>query len=77
MQFIEPRLTAVLSATCGLLLVPFLASGQDHHQRGASTDRQTEDVGVLFRSSCATCHLPPDPDHETDRAWLEQVTDTA
>jgi mono/diheme cytochrome c family protein len=34
-------------------------------------------AGKLFRSSCTSCHLPPDPAHETDRAWLNQVKDTA
>ena len=34
-------------------------------------------AGELFRSSCTSCHLPPDPAHETDRAWLNQVKDTA
>ena len=34
-------------------------------------------AGELFKSSCAMCHLPPDPKHPTDRAWLNQVKDTA
>lgn len=34
-------------------------------------------AGKLFKSSCAMCHLPPDPEHPTDRAWLNQVKDTA
>jgi len=31
----------------------------------------------LFTSTCNACHVPPDPAFAVDRAWLEQVRDTA
>ena len=65
--------SALLLATGGALLVPSLAAPQGHHQ-GAPP---AKDPATLFAASCSSCHLPPDPDHETDRAWLNQVRDTA
>jgi len=41
-----------------------------------SADEMAE-AGALFRKSCASCHVPPDPSFEVDRAWLHQVADTA
>ncbi len=34
-------------------------------------------AGELFTRSCMACHLPPDPELPRDRAWLNQVKDTA
>jgi len=31
----------------------------------------------LYGTSCVGCHVPPDPRFEVERAWLEQVRDTA
>ncbi len=77
MRFLDPRTAAIVSATCGLLLTPFLLSSQVPRQDDGATPEEIAEAGELFRSSCASCHLPPDPDHVTDRAWLNQVTDTA
>ena len=82
MRLLDPRTAAVITTTCGLFLAPFLASSQapSAERRGHgddSTAEEIEEAAELFRSSCSTCHLPPDPDHATDLAWLNQVTDTA
>lgn len=34
-------------------------------------------AGKLFKNACTTCHLPPDPAQALDRAWLNQLKDTA
>lgn len=31
----------------------------------------------LFRDACSHCHIPPDPQQPTDRAWITQLLDTA
>lgn len=31
----------------------------------------------IFRGRCVQCHVPPDPAFEVDRAWLNQVRETA
>ena len=41
------------------------------------TVAEIAEAAALFESSCVACHLPPDPEHGTDRAWLSQVRDTA
>jgi mono/diheme cytochrome c family protein len=41
------------------------------------TPEEIAEAGALFAASCTQCHLPPDPAHPTDRAWLDQVRDTA
>ena len=69
-----PRAIATITTSVGLLLLPSVASSQHTHQDQPSA---AEDPATLFASSCASCHLPPDPEHETDRAWLNQVRDTA
>lgn len=43
---------------------------QDHAPHGGQ-------VAELFRAACASCHVAPDPAIDTDRAWLQQVEDTA
>lgn len=77
MHITRPGTIAFLSSACGVLLAPLLVASQDGHHGGKSAAGEMKDAGALFRSSCSTCHLPPDPDHETDRAWLTQVKDTA
>ena len=71
-----PRTALALAAICALL-PQLLASSPAQHEDDSATAKEIEKAGALFRSSCASCHLPPDPDHATDRAWLDQVTDTA
>jgi len=61
----------------GLVLLGAPTGAQGHH---AAPDRDTftlEDAGRLFKGSCSQCHTVPDTAFETDRAWLEQVRDTA
>jgi len=78
MLFIAPRAVVGLAATCGVLLTPFLAtSPRTSDADDTPTAAEIEEAAELFSSSCASCHLPPDPEHATDRAWLSQVTDTA
>jgi len=43
----------------------------------AQTEQVTETSDELFRSRCLACHVPPDPHFSVERAWLEQVLDTA
>lgn len=43
----------------------------------ASTDDDAPAVDELYARNCSHCHTVPDPAHETDRAWLSQVHDTA
>lgn len=31
----------------------------------------------LFAQACASCHTIPDPERETDKAWLTQVKETS
>ncbi len=42
-----------------------------------SKERRTEDLGAMFQHHCGHCHVPPDVAFEVDRAWLNQVHDTA
>jgi len=71
----SPRFLFPLSAAAGSLLLggALLAAPQDD----APTAKQIAEAGQLFAASCAGCHLPPDPGHATDLAWLGQVTETA
>lgn len=41
------------------------------------TPAELVSAGKLFQKSCTFCHVVPDPAHPTDRAWLNQVSDTA
>ena len=68
------RRTPILGA---LLASSVLLSAQGPLARDTPTAEEIADAGKLFGSSCSMCHLPPDPEHPTDLAWLEQVTDTA
>ena len=38
--------------------------------------RHAPDVGRMFKEQCISCHQPPDPQFQIDRAWLHQVFDT-
>ena len=67
-MFVLPRL-AIPSLLLLALASP--ASADD------PTPEEIAEAGTLFASSCTQCHLPPDPEHPTDRAWLDQVRDTA
>ena len=43
----------------------------------AQAEQATETPDELFLSRCLACHVPPDPRFAVERAWLEQVLDTA
>lgn len=64
------------SLTIAFLLSSAFATASDDKDDGPK-DADIAAAGELFKSSCAMCHLPPDPEHPTDRAWLNQVKDTA
>ena len=71
-----------ISVACGATLaIAFLLSSASAIAPDDKDDGpKAADIGAageLFKGSCAMCHLPPDPKHPTDRAWLNQVKDTA
>ena len=78
MQITSSRAILGLFAAFPALLTPLLLSmsSTTNGDEGLSA-KEIAAAGELFGSSCSACHLPPDPDHELDRAWLNQVTDTA
>ena len=45
--------------------------------RGSQERDDVAAAGEMFRERCIHCHVPPDPAFEVDRAWLNQVKDTA
>ena len=72
MRDLEPRSSTALATLSLALASCGAAPGED-----AATPTELAEAGRLFRGSCSSCHAPPDPEHETDRAWLHQVADTA
>ena len=66
-----PQLLALLLAA-GSLALPAQAL-----QGSIRNADQAQHASKLFNTSCIACHVPPDPEFATDRAWLNQVTDTA
>ena len=69
-----------LFARCGSALALtglLLASSAPIHSQGHDSENPRERVAKLFANACSNCHLPPDPDLPTDRAWLNQIKDTA
>ena len=78
MRFFAHAAAITLLAIGGTLLAPDLrAAVQLTHRDENPKAMGIDEMAKLFRSSCATCHLPPDPAHGMDNAWLNQVTDTA
>ena len=59
---------------CALTLTFASAAACQHH---APAEKGSERPDELFRSRCLACHVPPDPRFAVERAWLEQVLDTA
>ena len=68
MNVIGQRTTVSLLAAAGLVSTGQLVSQSPAAIRSA---------GQIFQKSCARCHVIPDPDNRTDRAWLDQVKRTA
>ena len=64
-------LVLALLTTAGM--APIVSGGEDE----APTAEEIAAAGAKFRKSCANCHVPPDLAFAVDRAWLEQVKDTA
>jgi cytochrome c553 len=66
----------LIGATLGLLAhAAHLARvPQDDVEEHAVTPAE---AGRSFANACTRCHLPPDARYATDRAWLNQVRDTA
>lgn len=58
-------------------LAPLSAGSVQDHDEDAPTAAEITKAGTIFAKACVSCHLPPDPEHATDRAWLHQVKDTA
>ena len=78
----QPRVTlscATLSCVALALgsLAPLSASSAQDHDEAAPTAAEITKAGKIFAKACVSCHLPPDPEHATDRAWLNQIKDTA
>lgn len=77
----RPRIRSILGSSTIALALSLSASTvaaqahapADHGDGPFSTERAAE----LFRSSCSVCHTVPDTTFGTDRAWVEQVYDTA
>ncbi len=73
------RTVARLALTFGFVA----CAGVEREPEAPGPHRESSDIeelaeaAALYHSACSTCHLPPDPEHATDRAWLNQVTDTA
>ena len=77
-QLISRRNSVACGATLAIVFLlssAFAISLDDKDDKPKEADIAA--AGKLFKSSCAMCHLPPDPGHPTDRAWLNQVKDTA
>ncbi len=68
-------LTALMALTAPLTAARLAPSPvrQDDGPKAA----EIAQAGELFQRSCMACHLPPDPELPRDRAWLNQVKDTA
>ncbi len=73
-----------LSTAAGALLLLPLALLPATAETAAGQDRSSEpeadevpDPARLFEQGCQACHQPPDLQFAVDRAWLNQVKDTA
>ena len=74
-----PRRAAIASGALAIALATALPSVQAKQAQDDSknTPQELARAGKVFQESCTFCHLAPDPSHPTDRAWLNQVSDTA
>lgn len=34
------------------------------------------DVEAMFQKNCASCHVRPDPNFKTDKAWIARIAGT-
>ena len=61
----------------GVVMGTLFFSGTLTAQSHGELKGKAAEVGKLFESQCMSCHLPPDPSFPGDRAWLNQIEDTA
>ena len=66
----DPRV-GVLAASLSVIALTAL-SGVGNAQDGGDVKSAR-----LFENRCASCHTVPDVRFETDKAWLDQVLETA
>ena len=69
-----PLLGAALALMSFVPAIPVLLQDAAEEDSAAT---ETAKAAKLYTTSCISCHLPPDPQVMTDRAWLSQVSDTA
>ena len=43
---------------------------------GNAVQHKQQDVAKMFESSCASCHVRPDPQFKTDKAWIDRIAGT-
>jgi len=63
--------------TVSLLLAAGLLSTITTGQLLSQSPAAVRSAGEIFQQRCARCHPLPDPNNSTDRAWLDQVKQTA
>ena len=63
---------AGLAAICGLFATGF-QSPPKHHDAAVTEKAAAE----IFSQRCSTCHVPADLAYATDRAWVDQIKETA
>jgi hypothetical protein len=68
----NPLSPALASAALACLAASF----QEGHRKPGG-HAAAHDPRAIFENHCARCHVQPDPAFAVDRAWLEQVHDTA
>jgi mono/diheme cytochrome c family protein len=74
--FVGPRAPAGLAAVA-LALVTAGFRAPQHAQDGKRDAVTPKEAGELFAARCAACHVAPDVAFATDRAWLDQIEETA
>ncbi len=43
-----------------------------HHE----SQHNGPDVDAMFKKNCASCHVRPDPQFKTDKAWINRIAGT-
>lgn len=64
-------------ALAGTMAMVLGSSAAQAQSQGHAAPAAIKEMSKLFESQCSSCHLPPDPALPTDRAWLNQIKDTA
>lgn len=55
----------------GIVVVAVAVPSSQQAQHKATTD-----VGAMFDRSCSSCHVRPDPQFKTDKAWINRIAGT-